>query len=69
MLQVKHVLADKGYDSLPVYQQVRELGAFPLIQFIHHAENPPEGMDEHFRPLCQKATLTDMTASIRNTKH
>jgi transposase len=54
MLQVRHILADKGYDSLPVYRQIREIGAFPLIQFIHHAENPPEGMDENFRPLCQK---------------
>ncbi|MFD0698747.1 transposase [Paenibacillus sp. GCM10027628] len=53
MLQVKHVLADKGYDCLAVYRQIRELGAFPLIQFIHLTENLPEGMDGNFSPICQ----------------
>ncbi|MNF70624.1 Transposase DDE domain protein [compost metagenome] len=54
MLPVKQVLADKGFDSLPVYQQVRRVGAFALIPIIRHAKKPPEGMDEHFRPVCKQ---------------
>lgn len=52
MLQAKHVLADKGYDATPVYRQIRELGAFPLIPFIHR-KKLPEGMNEDFSPICQ----------------
>lgn len=50
-LITKYVLADKGYDGDPVYRQIRELGAFPLIPLIHRSK-PPEEVDKHFRPLC-----------------
>jgi len=55
-LKVKHVLADKGYDSYPVYRQARELGAFALIPLIHRLKKLvlPEGMDENYSPLCEK---------------
>ena len=53
LLQVKHVLADKGYDSTPIYQLVRSLKAYPIIDFIHHTD-PPEGSDTYFRPVCQE---------------
>lgn len=49
--QIGHVLGDKGYDSTPIYQTIHELGAYPIIAFIHHTK-PPEGMDEYFRPVC-----------------
>lgn len=52
-LRVQYVLADKGYDGEPVYQQIRELGAFPLIPLVHRSELP-EGVDKHFRPLCEQ---------------
>jgi len=52
-LPVKHILGDKGYDSLPIYQTARALGAFPIIDFIHHTE-PPEGSDAYFRPVCKE---------------
>lgn len=52
-LQVQHVLADKGYDCVALYQLVRDLKAYPIIDLIHHT-NPPEGFDEYFRPLCQQ---------------
>jgi transposase len=51
-LNVGHILADKGYDSLPVYQQIVAMGALPLIQFIRHTEIP-DGMDEYFHPICK----------------
>lgn len=53
MLQVKHVLADKGYDCTTIYQLVRSLGAYPVIDIIHHTE-PPEGFDEDFKPVCKQ---------------
>lgn len=52
-LQVKHVLADKGYDSKAIYQLVHSLGAYPVIDIIHHTE-PPEGMDRDFNPVCKE---------------
>ncbi|MBW7475981.1 transposase [Paenibacillus oenotherae] len=52
-LQVKHILADKGYDGEPVYKQIRDVGAFGLIPLIHRCELPA-GMDKHFRPQCQQ---------------
>lgn len=52
-LKVKHVLADKGYDSEPVYRQIRELGAFPIIPLIHRTKLPLRE-DKHYRPLCEQ---------------
>lgn len=53
-LPVRHVLADKGYDSEPVYRAIRDLGAFPLIPLIHRSKKLPEGKDEHLRPTCKQ---------------
>ncbi|MBB6671368.1 transposase [Cohnella nanjingensis] len=52
-LRVKHILADKGYDGEPVYKQIRAAGAFGLIPLVHRYK-VPEGVDEHFRPLCRQ---------------
>lgn len=52
VLQAKHVLADKGYDCATIYELVRSLGAYPVIDIIHHKE-PPKGFDRNFSPVCQ----------------
>lgn len=52
-IKVEHVLGDKGYDSTPVYQLIRSLKAYPLIDFIHHTD-PPEGMNRDFSPICKE---------------
>lgn len=52
-LPVKHVLADKGYDSTPIYTLTRSLGAYPVIDLIHKTD-PPEGMNRDFRPVCKE---------------
>lgn len=48
-LKPNYVLADKGYDSEPVYRQIRDIGALPIIPLIHRSKLP-EGVDKHFRP-------------------
>ncbi|WP_059041934.1 transposase [Paenibacillus rubinfantis] len=53
MLKVKHVLGDKGYDSKAVYQLIHSLGAYPVIDIIHHTE-PPEGMNRDYSPVCKE---------------
>lgn len=52
-LKVKHVLGDKGYDSKAVYQLIHSLGAYPIIDMIHHTE-PPEGMNKDYNPVCKE---------------
>ncbi|MDU0332527.1 MULTISPECIES: transposase [Paenibacillus] len=52
-LQVKHVLADKGYDGEAVYRQIRKLGAFPIIPLIHRTKLPLKE-DKYYRPLCEQ---------------
>ncbi|MCA1296696.1 transposase [Paenibacillus sp. alder61] len=68
-LPVRHVLADKGYDSEPVYRAIRDLGAFPLIPLIHRSKESPEGKDKHLRPICRKghSYLYDSYDSKRDT--
>lgn len=51
-LKTHYVLGDKGYDSEPVYRQIRDVGAFPLIPLVHRNQ-VPDGVDEHFRPVCK----------------
>ncbi|WP_420872005.1 transposase [Cohnella rhizosphaerae] len=52
-LQPKYVLGDKGYDSEPVYQQVRDVGACSLIPLVHRTKLP-DGVDKHLRPTCKQ---------------
>ncbi|MEK0313909.1 transposase [Cohnella sp. 56] len=51
---VRHVLADAGYDFMAVYKQVREMNAWPLIDFNERSDKPPEGYNEQFSPICEK---------------
>ncbi|MDU2266930.1 MAG: transposase [Clostridium celatum] len=53
LLKVRHVLGDKGYDSTPVYELVRSLQAYPIMDMIHHTA-PPEGMSLHYGPICKE---------------
>jgi len=53
VLQVKHVLGDKGYDSTPLYKLVRSLGAYPVIDLIHKTD-PPKGFNLDFSPVCKE---------------
>ncbi|MOA13606.1 Transposase DDE domain protein [compost metagenome] len=53
-IKVKYVLADKGYNSEPVYKQIRELGAFGLIPLIQRSKKLPDKVDKYFRPLCSQ---------------
>jgi transposase len=53
-LDVKHVLADAGYDLAPIYKQVENMGARALIDYNRRNEQPLEGKDKYFRPLCKE---------------
>lgn len=53
-LKPSYVLADAGYDLVPIYQQARNIGARALIDYNSRNEQLPEGKDKYFRPLCQK---------------
>ncbi|CAM4524470.1 MAG: transposase [Paenibacillus macerans] len=53
MLKVKYGLGDKGYDSTPIYELIRSLQAYPIIDIIHHTA-PPEGMNLDYGPVCKE---------------
>ncbi|PKM48083.1 MAG: IS5/IS1182 family transposase [Firmicutes bacterium HGW-Firmicutes-8] len=54
-LLVKHVLGDAGYDLGPIYKQAELLGARALIDYNRRNEQPVEGKDKYFRPVCQQS--------------
>lgn len=51
---VKHALADAGYDFMAVYKQIRQGGAWPLIDYNERAKSPPTGFNEQFSPICKQ---------------
>ncbi|MCY9692577.1 transposase [Paenibacillus alginolyticus] len=53
-LRVDYVLADAGYDLVPIYQQSQDLGARALIDYNRRNEQPIEGKDKYFRPVCKE---------------
>jgi transposase len=53
-LNVKQVLADAGYDLAPIYKQVSTMGARALIDYNRRNEQPQEGKDKYFRPVCKE---------------
>lgn len=53
-LKPLNVLADAGYDYHPIYQQVRNMGARPLVDYNPRNEQLPDDRDKYFRPKCQK---------------
>ena len=53
-LNPSNMLADAGYDLVPIYQQIKSMGARPLIDYNPRNEQLPEDKDKYFRPLCSK---------------
>ncbi|MGF7050159.1 transposase [Paenibacillus sp. DS2015] len=53
-LPVSHVLADAGYDLVPIYKQVQEMGARALIDYNRRNEQPDPDADKYFRPICKE---------------
>ena len=53
-LSVSYVLADAGYDLVPIYRQSQAIGARALIDYNRRNEQPVEGKDKYFRPLCKE---------------
>lgn len=53
-LNPSYILADAGYDYVPIYQQARSMGARALVDYNRRNEQLPEGKDKYFRPMCQK---------------
>jgi transposase len=53
-LSVSYVLADAGYDLVPIYRQSQLIGASALIDYNRRNEQPIEGQDKYFRPVCRE---------------
>lgn len=53
-LKPSFVLADAGYDYIPIYQQAKAIGARALIDYNPRNEQLPESKDKYFRPKCQE---------------
>lgn len=53
-LSVSYVLADAGYDLVPIYRQSQAIGARALIDYNRRNEQPIEGLDKYFRPTCKE---------------
>ena len=52
--KAKYALMDAAYDGLAIYQQIRNWGALPLIDFNEHSRTLPEGRNEDFTPICKE---------------
>jgi len=53
-LPVSHVLADAGYDLVPIYRQTEVIGARALIDYNRRNEQQDEDVDKYFRPICKE---------------
>jgi len=53
-LPVSHVLADAGYDLVPIYKQAEMLGSRALIDYNRRNEQQDEDVDKYFRPICKE---------------
>jgi hypothetical protein len=53
-LSISHVLADAGYDLVPIYKQVESMGARALIDYNRRNEHQEGGVDKYFRPICKE---------------
>jgi transposase len=52
MLTINKVMADAGYDLLPIYQQINTMQADAVIAYNKRNESPMEGFTKHFAPTC-----------------
>ncbi|QGQ93745.1 transposase [Paenibacillus psychroresistens] len=53
-LAISQVIADAGYDLVPIYKQVESMGARALIDYNRRNEHQEDGMDKYFRPVCKE---------------
>jgi transposase len=53
-LPVSHVLADAGYDLVPIYKQAETIGARALIDYNRRNEQLDVDVDKYFRPICKE---------------
>lgn len=53
-LPVSHVLADAGYDLIPIYKQAEAMGARALIDYNRRNEQAEMDMDKYFRLVCKE---------------
>lgn len=53
-LPVSHVLADAGYDLVPIYKQTEIMGARALIDYNRRNEQQDVDVDKYFRPICKE---------------
>jgi transposase len=53
-LPVSLVLADAGYDLVPIYKQAETMGARALIDYNRRNEQPEANLDKYFRPVCKE---------------
>jgi transposase len=53
-LSISQVLADAGYDLVPIYKQIESMGVRALIDYNRRNEHQEEGMDKYFRPTCKE---------------
>jgi transposase len=53
-LPVAHVLADAGYDLVPIYKQAEAMGARALIDYNRRNEQQDVEVDKYFRPVCKE---------------
>jgi transposase len=54
MLNIKKILADAGYDYMPIYQQINRMNADANIAYNKKNESPLDGFDEYFAPTCER---------------
>lgn len=55
-LKIDFVLADAGYDLVPIYRQSQDLGARALIDYNRRNEHPLEGKDNCWLTWCDTYT-------------
>jgi transposase len=53
-LPVSHVLADAGYDLVPIYKQAETMSARALIDYNRRNEKQDVDADKYFRPICKE---------------
>jgi transposase len=52
MLNITKIIADAGYDYIPIYEQVYQIKADGIIAYNRRNESPMDGFDKHFAPTC-----------------
>jgi transposase len=51
-LSIDYGTMDAGYDYIPIYKQMNQMGAQSVIAYNKKNESEPEGFDNNFAPTC-----------------